>query len=128
MLDLHGHDERRIRAGMPVELPTLHIQVVERGATRLVVLTGEIDLPEREKLRDRLCALDGTVIVDLDGVTFLGSTGLGILAGARNRLRANGGDLFLRSPQAHIRRVLEITGLDVMLLFERASTNGPSAA
>jgi anti-anti-sigma factor len=127
MLDLHGHDERGIRAAMPVALPTLHVQVVERGATRLVILVGEVDLPERETLRERLYALKSTVIVDSDGVTFLGSTGLGILAGARNRLRADGGDLFLRSPQEHVRRVLEVTGLDVMLL-ETASTDGPSAA
>jgi anti-sigma B factor antagonist len=127
MLDLPGHDEPDIPAGVPVQLPALRIHIVERGATWLVVLHGEVDLPERERLRDRLYALNGTVIVDLGAVTFMGSTGLGVLAGARNRLRANGGDLFLRSPQDHVRRVLDVTGLHVMLL-DRASASGPSAA
>ena len=116
MLDLEGRNEGNRRAARPVQVPALHIRVIEGATTQIVVLAGEVDLAERETLRDRLHSLGGTVVVDLGAVTFLGSTGLGVLAGARKRLRSDGGDLFVRSPQDHVRRVLEVTGLDVMLI------------
>jgi anti-sigma B factor antagonist len=54
----------------------------------------------------------GTVIVDLSAVTFIDSTGLGVLVGAARRLRAQGGDLQLVGCTTALRRVLVIAGLD----------------
>jgi anti-sigma B factor antagonist len=51
------------------------------------------------------------IVVDLEGVDFLDSTGLGVLVGGLKRLRSHGGDLSLVCTQARILKVFEITGL-----------------
>jgi anti-sigma B factor antagonist len=51
------------------------------------------------------------IIVNLEPVEFLDSTGLGVLVAALNRLRRQDGDVELICSQARILRVFEITGL-----------------
>ena len=53
-----------------------------------------------------------TVVVDLREVTFLDSTGLGVLVAGLKRARENGGDLHLVATGSHILRMLAITRLD----------------
>jgi anti-anti-sigma factor len=124
---MHGQDANGVRWGMPVHLPTLHIRVTRERAIPIVILVGEVDLMDIGRLDDCLAALSGTVIIDLNSVTFLGSTGLRTFVMTHKRLHSDGGKLLLRSPKDHVRRVLEITGLDFMLLGT-ANTDGRPAA
>ena len=89
----------------------LRIESAQVNGTGELVLAGEIDLLTAPELRSALGRLHGRVTVDVAAVTFLDSTGIGVLAGQWNRLREHGGDLMLRSPQGIVRRVLEIAGL-----------------
>jgi len=81
----------------------------------VVTVTGEIDLSTAPQLREQLLELanGGTsqVIVDLEAVEFIDSTGLGVLVASLNRMRQNDGDLALICSQPSILRVFEITGL-----------------
>ena len=74
------------------------------------------------KLRDALfaavVATDGDVVVDLTEVTFMDSTGLGVLANVYKRLGSNGRRLVVKSPTRKVRRVLEVCRLDEVLLIE----------
>jgi anti-sigma B factor antagonist len=82
------------------------------GSTTTVIACGELDLAARDALRDALAPLDGAVVVDLEQVTFLDSSCIGVLAGAGQRLQERGGDLRVRNPAEVPRRALEITGLE----------------
>jgi anti-anti-sigma factor len=86
--------------------------VVKRidGMTTLYV-SGEIDLSTRDQLRQPLGALDGTVIVDLAAVTFIDSSGIGVLAFQHGRLAEDGGRLTIREPSPIARHALEIVGM-----------------
>jgi anti-sigma B factor antagonist len=82
----------------------------------LVVVGGELDLATAPALRDRLLAVidDGAVGITLDlrDVSFVDSSGLGVLVGAHKRLReATGGSLTVVGPQDAVRKVFDITGL-----------------
>jgi len=80
--------------------------------TAVLVVSGEIDISTAPALREHLQQFDGrTVIVDLTAMTFIDSTGLGVLVGALKRLREDGGDLVLRGPSRSARKVLDISGL-----------------
>jgi anti-sigma B factor antagonist len=116
VLDVHGQDGGGVRSGMPSQLPQLRVRVQQATTAAVVILPGEVDLATLGQLRDCLDALDGNVVLDLFAVSFLDSSGLGVLAATRKRLRAQGGDLRLRSPQDHVRRVVEITGLGGMVI------------
>ena len=76
---------------------------------------GEIDLYTAPALRAGLSDLVTTrvrhVVLDTSDVTFLDSTGLGVLVDGRRRLRAHDGSLALVSGQERIERLLRLTGL-----------------
>ena len=79
-------------------------------------VTGEIDVYTAPDLRERVVHLidNGTrhLIIDLSPVTFLDSTGLGVLVGSLRRLRAHGGSLKLVISAKRIMEIFRITGLN----------------
>jgi anti-sigma B factor antagonist len=81
----------------------------------VIVLAGEVDLAVAPSLKERLDSLfaggESTVVVDLLDATFLDSMALGVLVGALEKCRNNGGDLHLVVTEPRILKVLEITGL-----------------
>ena len=83
------------------------------GAT-VVEVGGDVELHSAQQLRDELLhAGEGEhpcVVVDLSRVSFIDSTGLGVLVGAFKRVRERG-SLSVVCPQRSVRRVFEITGL-----------------
>src|SRR5437016_5596808 len=89
--------------------------VEQRGDAVVVRLAGELDLYNAEDARAALTEASGRsperVVVDLGEVTFVDSTGLGVLVEARTKL-PNRRALLLAAPQIETRRALEVSGLD----------------
>jgi anti-sigma B factor antagonist len=89
--------------------------VDDRDGAVVVQLTGELDLYNAHAVRDELFAVAARgpdrVVVDLSAVTFIDSTGLGVLIEARTRL-TNRRAFLLAAPGLETRRALEISGLD----------------
>ena len=85
----------------------------EPGSPCLVV-AGEIDLAVAGQfasaVNDLLAAADGVAVIDLTGVTFFNSTGIGVLVDAATGATRRGVALTVR-PSDYVRRTLEITGL-----------------
>src|SRR5580658_6532165 len=81
----------------------------------VLAVKGEVDVYSAPRLREKLVELVSQgkhqIIVDLDGVDFLDSTGLGVLVGGLKRVRSHDGDLGLVCNQPRILKVFEITGL-----------------
>jgi anti-sigma B factor antagonist len=91
------------------------VQAVERhGAAFVVRLLGELDLYNAGDVRQALADVSAQeperVVVDLEEVTFIDSTGLGVLVEARAKL-ANRKAFLIARPQVETRRALEISGL-----------------
>lgn len=57
------------------------------------------------------------LVVDLSGVGFMDSTGLGVLVGALRLARLHNGSLHLVGPRERIHRIMAITGLDSVFEF-----------
>jgi len=78
----------------------------------VIDVQGEIDIYTASRLRELVIDLVGKgsyqLVVDLDKVGFLDSTGLGVLVGGLKRVRAHNGSLNLVCTQ---QRILKITGL-----------------
>jgi anti-sigma B factor antagonist len=114
-------DERNLET---VTTP-LHI---DRGGTTdhpVVTVRGEIDVATSPRLRTELSALIGrgaaAITLDFSGVSFVDSSGLGVLVGALKRLRDSedgdgSGVLRIVGVQDSVRKVFEITGLQTALL------------
>jgi len=83
-----------------------------------VTVRGELDVFTAPRLHDALAQSielgARRVVVDLARVTFIDSTALGVLIGVGRELRAGEGSLDLVCQNGHVRRVLELTGLDAV--------------
>jgi stage II sporulation protein AA (anti-sigma F factor antagonist) len=91
--------------------PELLISIRVDGDACVVMAAGEVDMASAPQLSDALADVHGRVILDLARVTFLDSSGINVLVRARNRLRAESGDLTIRNPQDNVRAVLKVVGL-----------------
>ena len=85
------------------------------GDRTVVEVTGEIDVYTAPALREELSSLidaeSTDIVVDLTQVSFMDSTGLGVLVGALKKVRTLGGDLQLVISQEKILKVFRITAL-----------------
>jgi anti-sigma B factor antagonist len=89
-----------------------------------VALAGELDLYRVPALADALRAASGSVVVDLQGVTFLDSATLALLVHEHRRLRAAGRELTVLVGEQTPTTVFAITGIDQILTIR--STEPPS--
>jgi len=93
---------------------TVNEHPVGDGKT-VVEVNGEIDVYTAPKLREALLNLvdngNYRLVVDMQGVEFLDSTGLGVLVGGLKRVRAHDGAIDLVCTQGRILRIFRITGL-----------------
>lgn len=103
----------------------MEVSVTSRpsGERTVVHVTGEIDVYTAPTLREELAKLvDGghnDLVVDLTGVPFMDSTGLGVLVGALKKVKTHGGDLALVIDQEKVLKVFRITALtQVFPIFE----------
>ena len=107
--------------------PMFGVEVCSDIDRSRVALVGELDLasaPHLQRVLDELHQ-DGfqEIVLDLARLDFLSATGLEVFVHADDQLRATGGRLILNRPGPRARRVLEITGLDVVLTI-RPVTSG----
>jgi anti-sigma B factor antagonist len=93
----------------------LSLSTRTEGDRTIVEVGGEIDVYTAPRLREQLVDLvaDGKyhLVVDMERVDFLDSTGLGVLVGGLKRVRAHDGSLRLVCTQERILKIFRITGL-----------------
>src|SRR5215468_8131507 len=81
----------------------------------IVDVEGEIDVYTAPRLRELLIDLVNNgnyqLVVNMEKVEFLDSTGLGVLVGGLKRVRAHDGSLDLVCTQERILKIFRITGL-----------------
>ena len=98
-----------------------HLSVKARGAGEgpVLVLTGELDIATIDQLRaavgEVLSAAGRSLELDLAEITFLDSSGLGVLVELRNLLRERGGSLTIGAASRPAVRVIEMAGLSAAL-------------
>jgi len=75
---------------------------------------GELDAFTVGQFRDALAEMSGAtrMLIDLSGVPFLDSAGLGALIGGVRRSRESGGDVAVFGARPAVARLLHTTGFD----------------
>lgn len=92
----------------------VEIDIQDKGDYRVLVPVGDLDVYTVGSLRDALGKMieqeTSRVVVDLDGVPFMDSSGLGALMGGVRRLREAGGDLAISCTREQHLKLFTITG------------------
>ena len=106
----------------------MDIELVDLGETTAIVkLDGRLNMVSAPAFRD---AVTGAVeagkvriAVDLTGVDFIDSSGLGALISGLKTTRQAGGDLRIASPNDQVRLVLQLTNMERLLTaYDDATT------
>jgi anti-sigma B factor antagonist len=98
----------------------LELEVGEQAGWQVLTVRGEVDITTTPRVRSQLISLlsegEPQLIVDLEGVQFMDSSGLGALVAALKLARSRSGELRLVCEgQRSVRKVLEVTGLERVL-------------
>ena len=103
-----------MKGRIEVSQQKIDIQIDTEGDHRVIKPTGDLDVYTVGSLRDAIGSMieDGTtkVVVDLDAVPFMDSSGLGALMGGVRRLREAGGDLAISCTREQHLKLFTITG------------------
>lgn len=109
----------------------LDLNVRNKGDHAVLEVGGEIDVYTAPRLREKLIELvDGGVrnlVIDLERVDFLDSTGLGVLVGGLKRMRSNEGTVQLVCTQEKILKIFRITGLTKVFSIHASAKDAAAA-
>ena len=108
------------------EVPGLAVTVSTIGGRCEITVAGDLDIATADGLADTgreiIASSDAAVVVvDLAGVEFAGSSGLGALISLHQVAEGVGKAFYLRNPTSRVARVIQLMGLDVVLPIEPTS-------
>jgi anti-sigma B factor antagonist len=93
----------------------LAVDITRMDATDLVTVSGELDMASALGLAGPLTDIahdgDGSVVIDLSGLSFMDSTGMSVLLNARRRLTRQGRGMLVICPAGPVMRVFELTSM-----------------
>jgi len=93
----------------------MEIDVTQSSGVAIVAPSGDLDMATVQDVRRALAGLldrgQSRLLVDLDDVGYIDSSGIGALIGAMKQARAAGGDVRLCALQDDVRAIFEITRL-----------------
>ncbi len=93
------------------------VELLTKDQTLIAVLTGEIDHHSARSLRaeidDKIELYQPTsLVLDFSGVTFMDSSGIGLIIGRHRLMETVGGEVVIQNPQPHIQRVMRLSGME----------------
>lgn len=100
----------------------LDIRKEDEKDTKKMYVGGEIDAYTAPQLKEELLPLteeEGSkIVVDLKGVDYIDSTGLGVFVGALKSAKAHSGSIELTGLNSRVKRLFSITGLDEVMSID----------
>ena len=95
----------------------MKIDIKSENGTAVAKLSGEIDHLNARELRAQLdkyiiTAQPRELAMDFGNITFMDSSGIGLIMGRSKLMKECGGRLEVRNTQPYIRRVLKLSGIE----------------
>jgi anti-anti-sigma factor len=104
----------------------LNVSVTQLEGMPVIRVDGELDLSNVSEIRSVVaeqCELRPSVLIfDLRELTYMDSSGLGVLVGAKRRLASNEGEVMIITQQNAVLKALSLSGLDRII---RVFPTGP---
>lgn len=95
----------------------MNIDIKSDGRNAVAILSGEIDHHNAKEIREELdryilSEQPKELSMDFKGISFMDSSGIGLIMGRHKLISECGGNLIVRNPQQYIKRVLKISGIE----------------
>ena len=89
----------------------------EKDGTLTAVISGELDHCLAAAVRDRIDErlqerIPAGLVLDISRITFMDSSGIGLIMGRSKLMKECGGRLEVLNPQPYIRRVMKLAGIE----------------
>lgn len=111
----------------------MKLTVEQQGLLTVLTVDGDLDMETvvelREAVLEQLAAGRRHLVLDLDAVSFMDSTGLGVLVAVNKRVRAANGTVRLVCQQKRVLDLLRLTGLHRLFVIAsspRLTHEGPT--
>ncbi|MFC4767287.1 anti-sigma F factor antagonist [Effusibacillus consociatus] len=106
---------------------SIHVGTDQIGTTLVVRLAGELDHHTAEVVRDRVeSELEKgeykNLIISMEQLSFMDSSGLGVILGRYKRISQLGGKMSLCSVNDSIRKIFELSGIPQILPIHDTET------
>ena len=94
----------------------MQVKFTSRGTNLIVALIGELDHHSADSVRtsidaELMKASTKNVLIDFTKVTFMDSSGIGIVVGRYKNMIQLKGNLFLVNPGPQVKRIFEMSGI-----------------
>ena len=105
------------------------IDVLEERGTLVIRLSGEIDHHGAVGVRSEIDRMISErrperLALELSGIDFMDSSGIGLIMGRYARMKAAGGELIVRYPSARVKKIFSMAGLErIVRIEERKGVN-----
>lgn len=104
----------------------MQLELNREGATLTAVLIGELDHHAAGDLRSRIdtAALScrcKRLILDLGRLTFMDSSGIGLMMGRYRLVQSLGGQLTVVGASPRIREMIRLAGLDTLPIWDKST-------
>jgi anti-sigma B factor antagonist len=115
---LDGYNLPRLLAQVKESAVAMELEIAteQDGSSCMLTLTGEVDVYTAPQLKAQLVELiEGgcsNVVVNMESVSFIDSSGLGVLVSALRRARERDGIVRIVCTRENILKIFRITGLD----------------
>jgi len=106
----------------------MEIRSERRGEEAIAYIYGEVDHHNAKEAREQLDRIiddeqPARFGLDLSGVTFCDSSGLGLVMGRMRKCLSVGSTMVVQNPSPAAHKILEIAGMDKIIKIERNSKN-----
>ena len=95
------------------------VQTQSEGSSALVTIRGDFDLQVAARVADELAEVEATgpdlLVIDLSGLSFMDSSGMGVIAAAQARATEAGRRLLVVKPPPTVRRAFDLSRFGEMI-------------
>ncbi len=105
-------------------MSNLDVKIEVHSKTMVAYLFGEIDHHNAAKIRSTLdIRIESTqpsqLILDFTNISFMDSSGIGLVMGRYKLMKYMGGNLKIVNPSPQIRKVMNLAGFDRLAVIEQ---------
>ena len=95
----------------------MKLTLTEADKQLTALLVGDIDHHTAKRLREEIDEkieqmLPEVLVLDFGGVTFMDSSGIGLVMGRYNAMQQIGGSVKVINTTAHIKKIMRLSGLE----------------